>query len=66
MVGEAAVGDFADTLRAQIADARARLEAARVAKDIEAITAHLLRLRYLLDVAAENGVDAGDVDSDEE
>lgn len=65
MVGEAAVGEFADALRAQIAEARTLLEAARATKDIEAITPHLLRLRYLLDVAADSGIDAGGEDAAE-
>lgn len=59
VAGEVAVGEFADALRAQVAETRALLESARATKDIEAITPHLLRLRYLLDVAAEAGVDAG-------
>lgn len=57
------MGEFADALRAQIAEARALLEQARATKDMEAMTPHLLRLRYLLDVAAENGVDPGGEDT---
>ena len=57
VTGEVAVGGFAETLRTQIGEARAELEAARATKDVEAITPHLLRLRYLLEVAAENGVE---------
>jgi hypothetical protein len=60
MTGAAAVGEFADTLRAQIAEARAELAAARGTKDIDAITPPLLRLRYLLEVAEDNGVEAGE------
>lgn len=57
------MGEFADALRAQIAEARARLKAARTTEDIEAVTPHLLRLRYLLAVAAENGIEAAGEDS---
>ena len=64
-MGEVAVGEFADALRAQIAEARALLEQARATKDVEAITPHLLRLRYLLEVAAENGVEPGGEDTAE-
>jgi hypothetical protein len=60
MTGAAAVGEFADTLRAQITETRAELAAARATKDIDAITPPLLRLRYLLEVAAENGVEPGE------
>jgi hypothetical protein len=63
MMGAAAVGEFADALRAQIAEARAELAVARATKDIDAITPPLLRLRYLLDVAAENGVEVGEVEA---
>ncbi|HET9169144.1 MAG TPA: hypothetical protein VFN97_06895, partial [Actinospica sp.] len=50
------VGEFADVLRAQIAETREKLEAARAARDFETITPQVLRLRYLLDVAVENGI----------
>jgi hypothetical protein len=63
VAGEVAVGEFADTLRTQIGEARAELKAARAAEDVEAITPSLLRLRYLLDVAAENGVEIQDADA---
>ncbi|HTJ71652.1 MAG TPA: hypothetical protein VL551_29200, partial [Actinospica sp.] len=55
-LGEVAVGEFADVLRAQIAETHAKLAAARANRDFETITPQVLRLRYLLDVAVENGV----------
>lgn len=63
VAGEVAVGEFADALRTQIGETRAALDAARATKDVEAMTPHLLRLRYLLDIAAENGVEIGGGDA---
>lgn len=59
----AAAGEFAEVLRTQISEARARLAAARGTRDIDEITPHLLRVRYLLEVTAENGVDLGEIDA---
>lgn len=63
MAGEAAVGEFEDVLRAQVAEARATVQAARAARDFEALTPAVLRLRYLLAIAEDNGVEIGDQDA---
>lgn len=59
MAGEA-VSEFAAVVRARIADARGELARAGEAGDLEAMTALGLRLRYLLEVAADGGVELDD------
>ena len=51
------MGEFEAVLRAQVADARRELAAAREARDRDGIRSCGLRLRYLLDIAAEHGVE---------
>lgn len=64
-MAEEAAGEFAAELRAQIADARAQLEQARVSGDSEEMTSIGLRLRYLLRVAADNDITPGKQQSPE-
>lgn len=52
----AAAGDFEAVLRAQVAEARRELAVARGARDYPGIRSLGLRLRYLLEIAEENGV----------
>lgn len=52
-----AVGEFETVLRAQVADARRELAAARVARDYPGIKSFGLRLRYLLEIAEEHRVE---------
>jgi hypothetical protein len=56
----AAVGEFEAVLRAQIAETRRGLAAARAARDYEGIKTCGLRLRYLLDIAEEHGVEVSE------
>jgi hypothetical protein len=65
MAEQATAGEFEAALRAQIADAHARLDQARETKDYEAVTSLGLRLRYLREVAADSGIDLGGVDEAE-
>ncbi len=51
------MGEFETVLRAQIADTRRGLTAARAARDYDAIRSYGLRLRYLLDIAEEHRVE---------
>jgi len=55
-VVRAAVGEFEAVLRAQVADARRLLAAAREARDYAGIRSFGLRLRYLLEIAGEHQV----------
>ena len=48
---------FAGLLRAQIAATRSRLEAARAGRDYPGIRSVGLRLRYLLEMAQDRGID---------
>lgn len=57
LVGEVTVGEFEGALRAQIADARDRLERAHETEDPDDVAFLGLRVRYLLEVAAEGGID---------
>ena len=59
-MSDEAAGEFAAVLRAQITDARTELGQARESKDLEGIRSLGLRLRYLLEVAADNGIDTDD------
>ena len=63
-MADEAAGEFTAVLRAQIADARAQLDQAREAKDLEGVTSLGLRLRYLLGVAADSGVDPDETHGD--
>lgn len=56
----AAVGEFETVLRAQVADTRRGLAVAREARDYEGIKSCGLRLRYLLDIAEEHGVEVAE------
>lgn len=56
MTIEAAVGEFEAVLRAQVAQARHQLTAAREARDYDGIKSYGLRLRYLLAIAEEHHV----------
>lgn len=51
------MGEFEAVLRAQIAAARRELAAARETRDYPGIRSFGLRLRYLLDIAEEHGVE---------
>ena len=51
------MGEFETVLRAQVADTRRGLMAARAARDYDAIRSYGLRLRYLLDIAEEHRVE---------
>lgn len=51
------MGEFEAVLRAQVADARRELAAARGARDYDGIKSFGLRLRYLLDIAEEHRVE---------
>jgi hypothetical protein len=59
-MADEAAGEFAAVLHAQISGVRGELEQARESRDIEGITALGLRLRYLLEVAADSGIDPDD------
>lgn len=50
------MGEFEAVLRAQIADARRALAAAREARDFAGIRSFGLRLHYLLELAEDHGV----------
>ena len=63
MTIEAAVGEFEAVLRAQIAEARRELKAARECRDYDGIRSHGLRLRYLLAIAEEHHVELPDEES---
>jgi hypothetical protein len=63
MKAETAVGEFSVVLRGQVAAARRALAAAREARDHAGIVSHGLRLRYLLQIAEEHGVDLPDGDT---
>ncbi|MBS2964271.1 hypothetical protein KGA66_14520 [Actinocrinis puniceicyclus] len=52
-----ATGEFEAVLRAQVAEARHRLAAARADRDYAGIKSYGQRLRYLLDIAAEHQVE---------
>jgi hypothetical protein len=52
----AAVGEFEAVLRAQVAEARRELAAAREVRDYPGIRSFGLRLRYLLEIAQEHRV----------
>jgi hypothetical protein len=54
------VGEFEEALRAQVAQARRELAAARRERDYAGIKTFGLRLRYLLDIAAEHQVEVPD------
>jgi hypothetical protein len=56
-VVRAAAGEFEAVLRAQVVEARRELESARALRDYAGVKSFGLRLRYLLDIAAEHGVD---------
>lgn len=51
------MGEFEAVLRAQVADARRELAAARRSRDYPGIKSFGLRLRYLLEIAEEHRVD---------
>lgn len=51
------MGEFEAVLRAQVAQARLDLVAARAARDYAGIRSFGLRLRYLLEIAEEHGVE---------
>jgi hypothetical protein len=57
---EAAVGEFEAVLRAQVAEARGALAAARESRDYAGIRSYGLRLRYLLAIAEEHNVQVED------
>ena len=60
---EAAVGEFQVVLREQVAAARRELVLARAARDYAGIRSCGLRLRYLLDIAAEHHVELPEGDT---
>lgn len=57
------MGEFETVLRAQVAAARRELAIARGARDYPGIRSCGLRLRYLLDIAEEHGVEVPEAES---
>lgn len=56
------MGEFETVLRAQIAATRRELVVARGARDYPGIRSFGLRLRYLLDIAEEHGVEVSEAE----